>query len=555
MPIDVLIIPRADEKTVADAWRSVDSEFARQEVEGASEQSRLLGTVARHVYRNVYRTSSVGGVPQSLTELMTRSTGVRYPSIHELPTLGGLYLTSFLRRRGFRTAMVRNFYTEKAEIEAILREEKPGLVAVSSTFIATNRSVLKEIATFCRAHHPGAKLLYGGAALHSIKYTLEPPDYLGVFLRSLRGLFDYFILSENGELRLAEVLTLLRCGREPTRLPNVAYFDERGDLVRNAPEPEAIDIDEEIVDWHLIDDEHLHPVGISWTSRGCPFRCKFCTFFKIHEQTGFRSPESIRRELRTLVERVPDVEHVIFTDDNFGIGARRITELTRMLVEEGFPFRWSAFSRPDSITDRTLPLLEASGCEMLCFGVETADEAILESVLKRSTPAKYRRAIRALTDAGMFPLGTFILGLPGETHETILKLVDFVNESGLKFFAPFVYHHLPSNDLYRDAAEHGISGSGPMWQHATMSSTQAAEHFVGVFLALKDAATDLPDVWGTFLALRGEGFDARAIHELVRLKNDLTRDEILAEREALRRQEARLEELDRLLAARVGSAA
>jgi hypothetical protein len=217
-------------------------------------------------------------------------------------------------------------------------------------------------------------------------------------------------------------------------------------------------------------------------------------------------------------------------------------------VDEAFPFTWCAFTRPDAINAATMPLIRDSGCEALCFGVETADEAMLKSVLKASTPTKYLNAVRACSDAGLFPIGSFIIGMPGETQQTVDKLIEFVDESGLKFILPFVYHHFADNDLYRDSAQHGIEGYGPAWRHATMNSLEATEAYVRLFTSMKTAAVDQPDVWGTFLALRGHGFDATTIHRIARLKNDYTRAEIRNTPDVRQRKQAVLDELDALLA-------
>jgi anaerobic magnesium-protoporphyrin IX monomethyl ester cyclase len=549
MSLDVVIINRGDRATVADHWKATDREYTAAMATAPDERTRLFNEVAHTVYRRVYDTSRIEWVPSSVTDFLNgRKNGTTYPHVNELPSLNGLYLTSFLRRRNVSTRMIRNFYSDQDKLEVILREEKPKLVAISSTFIYTDQPVLADIAAFCRKHCPGVQIVYGGASLYSLRNVIEPADFLGEFLKRLRGTIDWFILSENGELRLFELILKLRCGADPRGIENLSYFDDAGNLVRNEGCGEAIDINAEIVDWHLIEEEHHHPIAFAWTSRGCPFRCKFCNFFKIHDDTSFRSPESLRRELRTLVEVNPNVRHVIFTDDNFGIGAKRITELTRMLVDEKFPFTWCAFTRPDAINAQTMPLIRDSGCESLCFGVETADEAMLKSVLKASTPTKYLNAVRACSDAGLFPIGSFIIGMPGETQETVEKLIRFVDESGLKFILPFVYHHMADNDLYRDSAQHGIEGFGPVWRHATMNSVEAVDAYVRLFMTMKTAAVDQPDVWGTFLALRGHGFDAASIHRIAQLKNDYTRAELRNEPNVREQKQQVLAEVDALLA-------
>src|SRR5262245_40712020 len=139
MSIDVVIINRGDRATVADYWASTDHQYTEAMRNAPDESTRLFNEVSHTVYRRVYDTSRIEWVPSSVTDLLnSRKNGTTYPHVNELPSLNGLYLTSFLRRRNISTAMIRNFYSDKDKLELLLREKKPKIVAISSTFIYTD---------------------------------------------------------------------------------------------------------------------------------------------------------------------------------------------------------------------------------------------------------------------------------------------------------------------------------------------------------------------------------------------------------------------------------
>ena len=163
--------------TVADYWAATDRGYTDAIRRRPDEPTRRLNEVAHTVYRRVYDTSRIEWVPSSVTDFLNgRKNGTTYPHVNELPSLNGLYLTSFLRRRNFSTAMIRNFYSDQAQLEAILREKEAqarrDLVDVHlhrPGRARGHRGVLPEAP-------PRGQMVYGGASLYSLRNVMSPAD-------------------------------------------------------------------------------------------------------------------------------------------------------------------------------------------------------------------------------------------------------------------------------------------------------------------------------------------------------------------------------------------
>ena len=143
--MDVILIPRADRASVAEEWDSIQGAYSDLAARTGDPLERQSAETAQHVYSRIYGIHNVDGVPSSVVDVLNDRGNRRFEGIHDLPSLNGLYLTSFLRRRGVRTMALKNFCTEKKKLAGWLGRGGPQLVAISSTFIYTDSDMLREI--------------------------------------------------------------------------------------------------------------------------------------------------------------------------------------------------------------------------------------------------------------------------------------------------------------------------------------------------------------------------------------------------------------------------
>jgi radical SAM superfamily enzyme YgiQ (UPF0313 family) len=197
---------------------------------------------------------------------------------------------------------------------------------------------------------------------------------------------------------------------------------------------------------YFINNPHGRPFAIMYASKGCPFQCTFCTV--ANTKWKKRSAESIVEELRYLKQK-HHVRTISFFDETFTIDRRRIQNLCEMLRTENLAIRWYCNTRVDLVNPEILREMYAAGCRGMSFGVESGDQRILDGVKKEFKVSEARNAITWAKQAGIKVYCSFIIGLPGETHQTIDTTIDFVNEvlpNGAQFNVAVPYPGTPLHD-------------------------------------------------------------------------------------------------------------
>ncbi|MGB8645670.1 MAG: radical SAM protein [Anaerolineae bacterium] len=166
------------------------------------------------------------------------------------------------------------------------------------------------------------------------------------------------------------------------------------------------------------------------TSRGCPYRCTFCSQSVMAEKWRARSPESVVAEWRHLVEDW-GAQEIGILDDSANIDRKRLRTLSELLIKAGLnkvPWIMINGIRANLADAELLGLMKQAGCKRVAFGVETGDEDILESIDKRVTHDQIRQAFKNAKKVGLETVGFFIIGLPGDNEVTMEKTIKFACE-------------------------------------------------------------------------------------------------------------------------------
>ncbi|OQY95530.1 MAG: hypothetical protein B6D41_06040 [Chloroflexi bacterium UTCFX4] len=167
------------------------------------------------------------------------------------------------------------------------------------------------------------------------------------------------------------------------------------------------------------------------TSRGCPYRCTFCSQSVMAEKWRARSPESVIAEWKHLVYDF-GAQEIGLLDDSANIDRKRLYRLCELLIQEGLEDKanWIMINgiRANLADTELLGKMKEAGCKRVAFGVETGDEDILESIDKRVTHDQIRQAFKNAKKVGMETVGFFIIGLPGDTEVTMEKTIKFACE-------------------------------------------------------------------------------------------------------------------------------
>ena len=166
------------------------------------------------------------------------------------------------------------------------------------------------------------------------------------------------------------------------------------------------------------------------TSRGCPYRCTFCSQSIMPIKWRARTPQNVIAEWRHLVEDL-GAQEIGVLDDSANIRMQRLHELADGLIENKLnhvPWIFVNGIRANLATKELMAKLKQAGLKRTAFGVETGDEGILASIDKRIDHDTIRQAFKICKSVGLETIGFFIIGLPGETRETMQRTIDFACE-------------------------------------------------------------------------------------------------------------------------------
>lgn len=199
----------------------------------------------------------------------------------------------------------------------------------------------------------------------------------------------------------------------------------------------------------------LNPFLSFYTSRGCPAQCTFCLWPQTHSghRWRLRSVDDIVNECRYVQENFPGLKEIFFDDDTFNYQKARTIALCEKL--KALNMTWSCTSRVTTDFD-TLKAMKDAGCRLLIVGYESGDQQILKNIKKGATIDMARRFTANCKKLGLTVHGDFIVGLPGETRETIQKSITFAKELDVETIQVSIAHPYPGTEFYDHVKQNGL---------------------------------------------------------------------------------------------------
>jgi hopanoid biosynthesis associated radical SAM protein HpnJ len=199
----------------------------------------------------------------------------------------------------------------------------------------------------------------------------------------------------------------------------------------------------------------LYPYVSLYTTRGCPAQCTFCLWPQTLSGHPWRkrSTDDVALEMAKAKEFWPNVREFFFDDDTFNIQKVRTIELCSKL--KPLKLTWSCTSRVTTDYE-TLKAMKEAGCRLLIVGYESGDPQILKNIKKGATVERARQFTKDCHKLGLVVHGDFILGLPGETHDTINTTIAFAKELDVETIQVSVAHAYPGTELYDYAVKNGF---------------------------------------------------------------------------------------------------
>jgi radical SAM superfamily enzyme YgiQ (UPF0313 family) len=203
------------------------------------------------------------------------------------------------------------------------------------------------------------------------------------------------------------------------------------------------------------------------TSRGCPAGCTYCIKHVSYQYaTRLRSPKLIMEELWALKKL--GLNNIHMYADLFTVSRDQVVQLCQMMIDEKINIGWTCNSRVDYVDEEMLALMGKAGCRLISWGIESGSEQILKHARKGAYPDKAERALRWAKKAGIMNWGYFIIGLPGETEETIRMTIDFAKKLPLDIALFHVAAPYPGTPFFFEVVKNKWFRPGTRWEQVDM---------------------------------------------------------------------------------------
>ncbi|MCB0199345.1 MAG: radical SAM protein, partial [Anaerolineae bacterium] len=211
------------------------------------------------------------------------------------------------------------------------------------------------------------------------------------------------------------------------------------------------------------------------TSRGCPAGCKYCIKHVSYQNSvRLRSPELIFEELKLL--STLGVHNVHMYADLFTVNREQVVTLCRLIIDSGLTVNWTCNSRVDYVDEEMLHLMGQAGCYLISWGIESANEQILKRAHKGYRKEQAALALTWAHAAGIKNWGYFIIGLPGETEETIQETITYSKTLPLDIALFHIAAPYPGTPFFYEVVENNWFRAGTKWEEVDMDQSTVLDY-------------------------------------------------------------------------------
>jgi len=276
------------------------------------------------------------------------------------------------------------------------------------------------------------------------------------------------------------------------RLPNSDQFDmshvkglvwrKGGEILRNPDRNFIPNLDDLPLPMHhlLPLDKYRTPVikgsyQFIVTSRGCTAGCMYC-IKHVSYQAGIRlrSPENVFAEIKMLYDLGVHTIHMYA--DLFTANRDQVMGICELIIDSGLEIGFTCNSRVDYVDEELLLTMAKAGCSVISWGIESANEDILKKARKGTTADRARQSVKWAKAAGIRNLGYFIVGLPGETRETIQETIDFSKELPLDLAIFHIAAPYPGTPFFFQVMENNWFKPGTRWEQVDMDRSTVLQY-------------------------------------------------------------------------------
>lgn len=378
------------------------------------------------------------------------------------PPMALLYLSGYLKSKSVDCRVVDHCVERKkfgeikpdnkymSDIIRDIESFSPDIIGM--TLFSKELSDVLVLCQVLKIRFPNIRILLGGP--HP---TVMPAETLEQIP------FCDFVIRGEGELAMYDLINTLSSGGNLSEVRGLSYrnsdkivHNEAGAIVMELDSMPLPDRDAVLDNYRQGRYNSLFgsPCDILLTSRGCPFRCRFC--FKVCDRYRGRSAEAVLDEIDTIVKLV-NPRYIQIMDDSFTIQRERTENILKGIIARGYhkKIKWKVRSRVTAVDASLLGLMKKAGVVTVVYGFESGSQTMLDAFDKRTKVEDNIKACRMTREAGLTCLGDMILFYPGETNETLKETQAFVRDARPTAVQFYVLTPLPGTKIYQDALESG----------------------------------------------------------------------------------------------------
>lgn len=368
-----------------------------------------------------------------------------------MPPLGLASISAFLSEGGIENDIIDCYAHPDSDglIREYLLKHRPSHIGFSCTTSSFFDGV--RLAEMAKELTPEVTVVFGGVHVSAVKEGVlqEYP------------VIDFCIVGE-GEEGLRELINT----EDASRVEGIVFRNDSGKSCFTGYRKKLLDLDslpfpayEKLAGYPGVYKLPIFnyprvPNGSCISSRGCPYACSYCDRSVFRRSFRYNSAEYLYEHVSWLNQRF-GIRHINFYDDQFTFQRQRIIDFCRKMIDGSLKMTFNCAARAEHLDEELLHLMKGAGCWMISLGIETGDEDLLAQHRQNPDLQMMRQKIEMIKKAGIRVKGLLMMGLPGETEQSILKSRRYVyslpiDDFNLAKFTPF-----PGSPVYRQIKEQG----------------------------------------------------------------------------------------------------
>lgn len=406
----------------------------------------------------------------------TRVAFVAMHSIeHRVPPFGLLYVATYLDKKLGDSVEIKIIDKNFEDIVTETLDFEPDIIGISC--MTLNYADAVNFASTIKKNIP-VPIVIGGVHVSTLPKSIDESFDLGVVGEGEETFYDLVTVFQQYKGLDADLLANIK-GLVFWHNGNLKFTGSR-ELIQNLDEipfPDYSYLRREYFDVRPTIGVGFRRLGWVLTSRGCPYKCTFCSTKVFWDKLRYHSPESVQKHILHLNEKYGS-EHILIMDDLFTINKKRLMHFLNMF-SNGIASRqltFSAQARVDTISDKICSILRKLNVVILQFGFESGSDKVLKSLKGGQVSVqKNIDAVKVCKKNNILAFGSFMMGMPGETLEDMkdtYRLIKHLKSTGAGYIFSFVCTPLPGTVFWDIAKKKGTVADDMDFKKLDLENTE-----------------------------------------------------------------------------------